>query len=282
MPIVTTQGIPTHYEVTGSGPALLMFSPGGFNGVAANWSKQGIYRRLNLVEHLSSAYTCIMFDRRESGASGGRLERVTWRSYVDQALALLDHLDVAEAHAMGGCVGCSSAAALAIAAPERVTSLVLYSPAGGARYRMSQHARFIAHLAFVAENGLGAVVALARETEAIFNTDPRVGPWGSVLRADPDFSAAFVTQDPDRYAVMVTGMMRGLFDRDTVPGVEPEDLLGLNHRALVVPGDDASHAPSAARFFQECLSNVQYWDMPVPEQTEATAPPRILEFLLGG
>jgi hypothetical protein len=72
-----------------------------------------------------------------------------------------------------------------------------------------------------------------------------------------------------------------MFDRDTVPGPEPEDLLTCELPALIVPGQDASHTPSAARYLQECLPNNQFWDVPVAEQTEQTAPARILEFLDG-
>ena len=74
-------------------------------------------------------------------------------------------------------------------------------------------------------------------------------------------------------------LLAGLFDRDTVPGAEPEDLLGLDVPALVVPGQDDSHAPSAARYIQECLPRAEYWDVSVSEQTEQTAPARILQFL---
>jgi hypothetical protein len=74
-------------------------------------------------------------------------------------------------------------------------------------------------------------------------------------------------------------MVRLLFDRDTVPGPEPEDLMLLDVPALIVPGQDASHAPSAARYLQECLPASEYWDVPVVEQTEETVPPRLLEFL---
>jgi pimeloyl-ACP methyl ester carboxylesterase len=74
-------------------------------------------------------------------------------------------------------------------------------------------------------------------------------------------------------------MARQLFDRDTVPGPEPEDLLTLDVPTLVVPGQDDSHAPSAARYLQECLPRSEYWDVPVAEQTEATAPARVLRFL---
>jgi hypothetical protein len=74
-------------------------------------------------------------------------------------------------------------------------------------------------------------------------------------------------------------MARSLFDRDTAPGDEPEDLLRLDIPALIIPGNDAAHATSAARYLEECLPKSEYWDVPVAEQTEETAPARILEFL---
>lgn len=281
MPIAVVDGIPTRYEVTGDGPPLLMFSPGGFSAALDNWRTHGLYRRLDLLPRLAERYTCVTFDKRESGESGGRVERITWNSYAAQGLGLLDELDIERAHLMGGCVGCSIAAALAVAHPERVASMVLYSPAGGPRYRMTQHDRFGRHLAYVAEHGLVAVVDLAHETGSSFTQDPRVGPWCSVIRTDPAFAKSYADGDPKRYATLVTGMARLLFDRDTVPGAEPEDLLRLDIPALVVPGEDASHAPSAARYLQECLPRAEFWDRPVAEQTADTAPERVLEFLDG-
>lgn len=281
MPFADIDGIPTRYEVTGSGPPLLMFSPGGFDATLANWQTLGIYRRLGLLDRLASSYTCVAFDRRESGRSGGRLERVTWADYASQGLGLLDRLGIQRAHLLGGCVGCSTVAAVAVARPERVLSMVLYSPAGGVRYRIRQHQRFARHLAYVDANGLAQVVALARSTDKGFAADPRVGPWVSVLRNDPAFANTYARTDPDRYRLVVDGMARLLFDRDTVPGPEPEDLLRLEVRALIVAGQDDSHAPSAAHYLHECLPRSEYWDVPVAEQTEATAAPRVLRFLNG-
>jgi hypothetical protein len=74
-------------------------------------------------------------------------------------------------------------------------------------------------------------------------------------------------------------MARTVFDRDTAPGAEPEDLLRLDIPALVIPGQDAAHATSAARYLEECLPRAEYWDVPAAEQTEAVAPLRIMEFL---
>jgi hypothetical protein len=157
--------------------------------------------------------------------------------------------------------------------------MVLYSPAGGARYRMTQHARLGQHLAYVAEHGLAQVVALASSDDKSFSQDPRVGPWSTVIRRDRTFADAYAQWDLDRYTVLVSGMSRLLFDRDTVPGAEPEDLMRLDIPALVVPGQDASHATSAARYLEECLPRVEYWNVPVSEQTEDTASARVMEFL---
>jgi pimeloyl-ACP methyl ester carboxylesterase len=279
MSTAVVHGITTRYEVTGSGPPLLMFSPGGFNATLDNWTSFGIYRRLNLLEHLGATYTCIAFDRREAGRSGGRLERVTWRDYAEQGAGLLDHLDIERAHLIGGCIGCSVAVAFAVAHPDRVSSMVLYSPAGGPRYRMTQHARFAEHVAHVAEQGLHGVVELATTGESSFSEDPRVGPWVSVIRSDAAFREAYAQADPEHYRTLVSDMARTLFDRDTVPGAQPEELMELRIPALVVPGHDPSHATSAARYLEECLERSAYWDVPPEEQTEDNAPARVLAFL---
>jgi pimeloyl-ACP methyl ester carboxylesterase len=279
VPTASLDGLATRYEVTGSGPPLLMFSPAGFDATLDKWTVFGGYRRLNLLAHLRRRYTCVTFDKRESGQSGGRVERITWAHYAAQGKRLLEHLGIERAHLMGGCVGCSIATVFAVTWPAATASMVLYAPAGGARYRITQHARFGRHLAFVEEHGLERVVALAASHDKGFSQDPRVGPWVGVIRADQAFAESYARQDPDRYRYLVTGMVRGLFDRDTVPGPEPEDLLRLATPALVVPGQDASHATSAARYLEECLPRAEYWDVPVAEQTEQTAPYRVLAFL---
>jgi pimeloyl-ACP methyl ester carboxylesterase len=279
MPTATIDGIETYYEVSGSGPPLLLLSPGGFNATIGNWRSFGIYVRIELLEHLEEHYTCIAFDRRESGRSGGRVELITWADYAAQARGLLDELGIERARLLGGCIGCSCVAAFAVAYPQRVERMVLYSPAGGPRYRLTQEDRFAEHVAYVAEHGLEAVVAIAKKSEQTFAQDPRVGPWVSVLRNDPVFAGGYVERNAGEYCALVEQMVAGLFDRDTVPGAEPEQLLGLELPALIVPGHDAAHATSAARYLEECLNGSEYWDVPPEAQTAETAPARVLGFL---
>ncbi len=279
MAFAETNGISTRYEIVGEGPPLLMFSPGGFDARIEKWTDLGVYKRIRLLDHLPQHFTCILFDRRENGQSGGRVERITWDHFVRQAAGLLDHLGHARAHLMGGCMGCCPVAAFACALPQRVLSMVHYWPVGGANYRISGHQRFARHLAYAEENGLQAVVDLARSHDKNFSADPRPGPWAQPIRNSDAFAEAFAAMDLPRYLLTVTGMVRGLIDRDTAPGAEPEDLMRLDIPALVVPGADGFHATSAARYLQECIPGAEYWDVPVDEQTEANAPGRVLEFL---
>jgi hypothetical protein len=55
--------------------------------------------------------------------------------------------------------------------------------------------------------------------------------------------------------------------------------LRLGVPALIIPGHDASHATSAARYLEECLPNAEYWDAAVTEQTEERTCARLLAFL---
>jgi pimeloyl-ACP methyl ester carboxylesterase len=279
MPTAMIDCIATRYEVVGSGPPLLMYAPGGFDATLEKWSTQGVYAKIKVMDHLPKQYRCIIFDRRECGQSSGRVQHLTWAHYVAQGKGLLDHLGIKRAHLMGGCMGCCPVAAFAVAHPEIVLSMILYWPVGGAKYRISSHQRFAEHLAFVQQQGLAAVVALVAEHGKPFGGDPRGGPWASVIKHDRAFAEAYAKQNVDPYKLIVTGMAKSLFDRDTAPGAEPEDLLRLDVPALIIPGRDPAHATSAARYLEECLPRADYWDVPVAGQTEETAPARMLEFL---
>ena len=69
-------------------------------------------------------------------------------------------------------------------------------------------------------------------------------------------------------------MRDALFDRDTALGAVPEQLMRVAVPAFIVPGHDATHATSAARYLEECLPQSTYWDAAVEAQTEAATNPR--------
>ena len=277
MPSAVLDGISTRYEVIGDGPPLLMYAPGGFDATIEKWSTQGVYARIQLLQHLPKKYRCIVFDRRECGHSGGRVEAVTWPHYALQGKLLLEKLGIDRAHVMGGCMGVSCVMAFAVAYPQATQSMLLWWPVGGAKYRIKAHERFSQHLAFVRGNGLPAVVSHVEKEQKAFNADSKGGPWASPIRNDKAFAAAYVKTA--NYEKIVEQMCVNLFDRDTSPGAAPEALMKLDIPALVIPGKDESHATSAARYLEECLPKAQYWDVPPEQQTEATAAAQLLQFL---
>ncbi len=279
MPVTEIDGIKTNYEIIGNGPPLLMFSPGGFDATLDKWTTLGVYARIKLLDHLPAKYRCVIFDRRETGSSGGRVEVITWGHYVAQGKGLLDHLGVDKAHLLGGCMGCCPVTGMAVKYPDLVSSMILYWPVGGAHFRIRGHGRFATHLAMVEKEGLAGVVRLAKETDVGFGKDPRIGPWAPVIRSDPAFAEQYASLNVDDYRNIVKSMSRSLIDRDTAPGAEPEELMQLNIPTLIVPGKDQAHATSAARYLEECLPASEYWDVLPDEQTEENVPARLIGFL---
>jgi len=187
MAFTKINGINTYYEVVGSGPPLLMMAAGGFDATVEKWRSAGIWTEVRPLETFTDKYTCIVYDRRESSLSGGKVERVTWTSYAQEAIGLLRHLDIERAFILGGCMGCSPAVAFAVAYPEATLGLVLHHPVGGVRWWLNASGRFQSHIGYVRERGLASVVELAREKKAFWK-EPLAGPWASTIAADPDFA----------------------------------------------------------------------------------------------
>jgi len=151
-----------------------MYAPAGFDATLDKWKTQGVYARIKLLDHLPKKYRCIVFDRRETGQSDGRVERITWAHYVAQGKA------------------CSSISIQARPSHRRLHGLLPgpcfrrrpsrdgdeHDPilaGGGAKYRISTHKRFADHLAYVEQHGLAGVVSSWRRKET-FNAEPRGGP----------------------------------------------------------------------------------------------------------
>ena len=131
MPFATLNGIRVHYVVQGSGPHLLMFAPGGFRSVISRWTAEGgkrEWKEMDALNTLSKHFTCVAYDRRESGQSGGRIEPLTWDLYVREAKELLDLAGARQALVLGSCFGASLALAFAVRHPAACKALLLHWP----------------------------------------------------------------------------------------------------------------------------------------------------------
>jgi pimeloyl-ACP methyl ester carboxylesterase len=278
MPTAMIDGLEVNYEKRGSGTPLLLFAPGGFDATMDKWLVASAWKEINALDALAEEHTLIIYDRRESGLSGGRVERLSWATYTKQAKALLDHFKIDSVFVLGGCMGCSVALAFAVQYPAATRGLLLHWPVGGFRWKVSGLERFARHYKFARQNGLSGVVERAR-TGKSFWLDPEAGPWASVIARNNEFAAGFASQDLERYLGMIATSARSLFDRDTATGAEPEELLGIKAPALIIPGDDSSHATSGAHYLRECLPKAEFWNVMPPDQSTRKVCDRLLSFM---
>ncbi len=116
MPAIKAGDIDLEYYVEGAGPPLLMIM--GFAGQANSWGEPVMNR---LREH----FTCIRFSNRGTGASDKPETPTTIRMMTDDAVALLDALDIRRAHVFGISMGGMIAQEIALNHADRLNGLVL-------------------------------------------------------------------------------------------------------------------------------------------------------------
>jgi pimeloyl-ACP methyl ester carboxylesterase len=277
MPVAQIDELAVYYETRGSGAPLLMLAPGAFDATIDKWLNASAWREINALDKLSSDFQLILYDRRESGRSGGRVEKLSWDLYAREAKGLLDHLKLDSAYVLGACMGCSVALAFAVCFPKTARAIFLHWPVGGYHWKSSNRQKFAAHARFARDAGLAAVVERAQKSKS-FREDPESGPWAHCLARDNQFAEELRLQDAGRYVGIVQTTGRSLFDRDTAPGVTPEELAGIKVPAFIVPGNDPSHGTSAAHYLRECLPNAEFWNVMPPEQHTGQVCALITEF----
>lgn len=269
MPFAEIQGIRTRYELRGEGPPLLLLAPvGGDDPISRRWADR-VWRGFRPLEALVPHFRVIVYDRRESGGSGGSIEPLSWALCARHARGLLDHLGIEQAWLLGGCVGCSVALALAAQFPERCRALFLHWPVGGFHWLNRGRANFDRHIAFAREHGLEAVAELARRSKIFWN-EPDAGPWSSVIATDRQFAESFVRQDLRRYLHIVEESRDSLFG-DTLPaGATCEQLVAMNVPAFIMPGNDFLHTTSCAHVLGELMPQAQLSPLKSSQQNAVT------------
>ncbi|MGH8635058.1 MAG: alpha/beta fold hydrolase [Burkholderiales bacterium] len=269
MPFAEIEGIRTRYEVRGDGPPLLLLAPVGFDdSISRRWADR-VWRGFRPLEALAADYRLIVYDRRETGGSGGRLEPLSWPLFARHAKELLDHLGIEDAYLLGGCIGCSVALALGAHYPERCRALLIHWPVGGFHWLNRGRANCDRHLAFARQHGLVGVAARARQS-GFFWSDPESGPWSSVIASDSGFAESFVRQDLDTYLQVVAQCRDNLFS-DTLPsGATGEQLAAIDVPAFIMPGDDALHTTSCAQVLRELMPRAKLSSLKLSQQNATT------------
>lgn len=116
MPVADAGQVQLDYERAGSGPPLLLIM--GMSGTRWHWGEP-------FLERAREDFDAITFDHRGIGASSRLEAPFSLRELADDAVGLLDALELESAHVMGISMGGMVAQELALAYPDRVRSLVL-------------------------------------------------------------------------------------------------------------------------------------------------------------
>jgi 3-oxoadipate enol-lactonase len=124
MPTAAVNGIELAYEERGSGPPLLLIA--GIPALGNDW--------WHFADALAGSRRVIVYDNRGSGESTVTPGPYSTAQLADDAVALLDHLQIERADVFGASLGGMIAQEVALARPERVRKLVLGCTHAGVAY----------------------------------------------------------------------------------------------------------------------------------------------------
>lgn len=127
MAVFTRGDVEIYYEEHGEGFPILLLAPGGMRSSVPFWANAP----WNPIEHLQKNFRVIAMDQRNAGRSSAPVRADdSWYAYTEDQLALMNHLNVERFHTAGMCIGGPYCMGLIQAAPERVTSAVLFQTIG--------------------------------------------------------------------------------------------------------------------------------------------------------
>ena len=114
-------GLRTRYRLEGDGPTLALIH--GVGSSLESWD--------DVVSSLGSGYRIVRHDLRGLGKSTKIKGRYELTEFVDDFIALLDHLEIDACHVVGHSLGGLVAQGIAIFHPQRVNKLVLSATVAG-------------------------------------------------------------------------------------------------------------------------------------------------------
>lgn len=117
MPHINANGVRTFYRIEGEGPPLLLIAGNGMDNTC--FAEQ--------IPEFSRYFKCIVYDMRGVGRSDIPDDGYTPATMARDALALLEALDIQQAHVAGYSLGGAIGLEMALADPPRVKSLSLYA-----------------------------------------------------------------------------------------------------------------------------------------------------------
>ena len=218
--ITTDDGVTLYAEQTGSGHPLLFVHE--FAGDHRSWEPQ--------VRYFSAAYRCVTYAARGYPPSEVPADPAAYSQEraVNDAIAVLDALDIAEANVVGLSMGGFTALHLALSHPERVTAAVIAGAGYGAQPERQEAFRAECHAIAAAFESDGA----AKVAEWYAAGPARVQFQNKNPRGWAEFAAALAGHDPVGAALTMRGVQAAR------PSLYALDLTRIPAPVLILAGDE--------------------------------------------
>ena len=230
------QGVTTRYRLEGEGALVALIH--GVGSSLESWN--------DVVDELGGAFRILRHDLRGLGESTKVKGRYELEDFVDDLVALLDHLKIDACHVVGHSLGGLVAQGIAISHPERVNKLLLSATVAGRNEE--ERTRVIKCLRTV-ENGM-AGDHFRKSLDRWFTPE--------FIAAHPERIAALEKQnmsnDPECYAAAY----RVLAETDLA-----DDLHRIKAETLVSTGEfDIGSNPRMAALMHEKIAGSQLMVLP--------------------
>jgi len=243
MPVTNIRGVDIRYEILGDRGPFVVLQPGG---------RRGLVSVKPLGEKIAEAgYRVIVYDRRNTGASGvaieGDSENDVW---ADDLHELLGKLDAVPAYIGGSSSGCRLAMILALRHPADVRGLLLWRVTGGphaARHLSNQY--YTSHIEAAKQGGMAAVCAMEH--------------WSEIIKANPASRDKLMAMEPQDFIARMTRWRQSFDDGadNAVIGLSPAELRSMIVPACIIPGNDRVHPRHPGQVAHRLMPNSEYHEV---------------------
>ena len=243
MPVKNIRGVDIVFEILGDSGPWVTITPGGRRGLAAERTLAGLIA--------DAGYRVLIHDRRNMGASGIAFQGGNEsREQAEDLLALLRELGTGPAYIAGSSSGARMSILLAQHHPEAVKALLLWRVTGGpyAAERLAFN-YYEQYLDAVAKGGV----------EAVLQTEH----FAALAKANPVNAETLRQMGAEAFAAAMRRWLAG-FRADCdypVAGISAEAMRKITLPAIVIPGNDRVHPPSAGQAAHRLLPNSVYQEV---------------------